>query len=57
MKKVKVKTKWRLEWWTNGRKSVKHFGSRGQASQYAATLRQPACRIDISSYQERSETL
>ena len=54
MKQVKVKTKFRVEWWENGRKFVRNFGSRGQANTWLRVKHPLARHIDITPYQERS---
>ena len=51
MKNTKVKTKWRLEYWIDGRKNVRVFGSRGQADQFVKNVGSSCHRADIRPFQ------
>lgn len=55
MKSVRVKTKYRAEWWVEGRKHVRVFGGRGQAARWLRENEPRATSIDIRPFQERSE--
>lgn len=55
-RKTKVKRKWRLEYWKDGRKYIKTFGSPKQANQYAES-QAPVSSVSITPFLEREGVL
>lgn len=50
---IEIKTKYRFEWWVNGRKKVRTFGSVKQGNKYIEKNEPNALNISHRAFQER----